>query len=104
MTLDLQLVLPEDLARRIEDAAAKRGLLLDECLTLLVGLFSSPEIRISEDRVTRDLCDELMLHIQRNGARLVRVSGKTLDLMPNSTLPQPTPEANHAELRQWRTP
>ena len=104
MTLDLQVVLPDGLVRRIEEVAATRGLPVGDCLTLLVGVFSSPELRLSEDRVTRDLSDELMLHFQRNAARLERASGKTLDLLPDLSLPKPTPEEIHAELSQWRTP
>jgi hypothetical protein len=104
MTLDLQVALPDSLVRKIEAVAAERGLLPGDCLTLLVGVFSSPELRLSEDRVTRDLSDELMLHFQRNAARLERASGKTLDLLPDLALPLPTPEEIHAELRAWRTP
>jgi len=104
MTLDLQVALPDGLVRRIEEVAATRGLPVGDFLTLLVGVFSSPELRLSEDRVTRDLSDELMLHFQRNAARLERASGKTLDLLPDLSLPKPTPEEIHAELSQWRTP
>jgi len=104
MTLDLQVALPDSLVRRIEEVAAMRGLLLGDCLTLLMGVFSSPELRLSEDRVTRDLSDELMLHFQRNAARLERASGKTLDLLPDLSIPKPAPEEIRAELSQWRTP
>jgi hypothetical protein len=104
MTLDLQAALPEDLAQRIEDMAARRGLAAGDCMALLVGLSLLPQMRLSEDRVMRDLSDELMLYCQRRAADMERASGKTLDLLPDLSAEKPTPEQIAEELKNWHTP
>ncbi len=84
VTIGLQVALPEDLAHRIEAGAEQRGLAAGDFLTLLLGLFTLPQMRLSEDPVVRDLSDELMLHFQRRAAAIERESGKALDLLPSS--------------------
>ncbi len=104
MTLDIQANLPEDLAQRIEDVAAQRGLAVGDCLTLLLGLFTLPQMRLMEDPVMRDLSDELMLHFQRRAAGMERESGKALDLLPDLSAGRPTPEEIAEDMKNWRTP
>ena len=68
MTLELQAALPEELAQKITETAARRGLPEGDFLILLLGLSMLPQMRLSENRVVRDLSDELMLFCQ-SGAR-----------------------------------
>lgn len=104
MTLDLQAALPEDLAHRIEAGAEQRGLAFWDFLTLLLGLFTLPQMRLSEDRVVRDLSDELMAYCQQRAADIERESGKALDLLPDLSADKPTPEQIAEGLKNWRTP
>ncbi len=104
MTLDLQAALPEELSQKIADTAALRGLPAGDFLVLLLGLFTLPQMRLSEDPVVRDLSDELMLFCQRRAAGLERESGKTLDLLPDPFAVKPTPEQIAEEVKNWRTP
>lgn len=104
VTIGLQAALPEDLAQRIEAGAEQRGLAFWDFLTLLLGLFSLPRMRLSEDRVVRDLSDELMLYFQRRAAEMERTSGKALDLLPDLWAEKPTPEQIAEELKNWHTP
>lgn len=104
MTLDLQAALPEELSQKIADMAAQRGLPTGDFLILLLGLFTLPQMRLSEDPVVRDLSDELMLFCQRRAAGLERESGKTLDLLPDPFAAKPTPEQIAEEVKNWRAP
>ncbi|MDQ2799292.1 MAG: hypothetical protein M3Y13_06580 [Armatimonadota bacterium] len=104
MTLDLQAALPEELSQKIADMAAQRGLTAGDFLVLLLGLFTLPQMRLSEDPVVRDLSDELMLFCRRRAAGLERESGKTLDLLPDPFAAKPTPEQIAEEIKNWRTP
>lgn len=104
MTLDLQAALPDNLARKVEQAAAQRGLSAGDFVALLLGLWTLPQMRLSEDPVVRDLSDELMLHFQKRAARMEQESGKALDLLPDLFAPKPTPEEIAAELKNYRIP
>jgi hypothetical protein len=104
MTLDFQATLPEELAQKITQAANERGLPLWEFLTLLLGLFSLPQMRLSEDPVIRDLSDELMLYCQRRAAALEQANNKILSLQPDLFTEKPSPEWIADELKTWRTP
>lgn len=104
MTLDLQAALPEDLARKVEQTAERRGLPAGDFVALLLGLWTLPQMRLSEDPLVRDLSDELMLHFQKRAARMEHESGKALDLLPDLFAPKPTPEEIDEELRNWHTP
>ncbi len=107
MTLDLQAALPQELAQKVEDAAARRGVSASDFAALLVGLWTLPQMLLSEDAVVRDLSLELMLHFQQQAARMeaaykAQESGKALDLLPDPFAPKPTPEEIHQELKNWR--
>ena len=104
MTLDFQADLPEELAQKITQTASERGLPLWDFLTLLLGLFSLPQMRLSEDPFIRDLADELMLHCQQCTAAMARANTKTLDQQPNLFAEKPRPEWIAEELTNWRTP
>ena len=104
MTLDFQAALPEELAQKIARTAIERGLPLWDFLTLLLGLFSLPQRRLSEDPVVRDLSDELMLYCQRRAAGIEQESGKALDLLPDLFAEKPSPEQIAEELKNWRIP
>ena len=104
MTLDLQSSLPENLARKMEETAAERGVSANDFIVLLLGLWTLPEMLLSEDPVVRDLSGELMLHCQQQAARMEQASGKALDLLPDPFAAKPTPEEIQKELKNWRTP
>lgn len=104
MTLDLQSALPEELSQKIADTAAQRGLTVGDFLVLLLGLFTLPQMRLSEDPVVRDLSDELMLFCQRRAAGLERESGKTLDLLPDLFAAERNRDMMLEELKNHRVP
>ncbi len=104
MTLNLQSALPQGLVRKMEEAASLRGVSPNDILILLVGLWTLPQLLLSEDPLVRDLSGELMLYCQRQAAHMERESGKALDLLPDLFAPKPTPEEIQEELRNWRTP
>ena len=104
MTLNLQAALPQDLAQKVEELAAQRGLSASDFAVLLAGLWTLPQMLLSEDAAVRDLSSELMLHCQQQAVRMERVSGKSLDLLPDPFASKPTLEEIQEELKNWRTP
>ena len=82
MTLDLQVVLPEGLAHRVEAGAEGRDTAVADFLILLIGLSMLPQMRLSEDCAVRDLSDEVMAYFQRRAADIGRESGKSVNWIP----------------------